>query len=110
MEVLGCGLQEIIGRDRLSAMGKGKEQKMYTIKEASEIIGAAVSSIRVWLNDDKQRQRRFPGARKESTPLGDYWVIPEDDLTGYEARKTGRPLKPEGELKQKRRVRKPQNN
>jgi hypothetical protein len=90
-------------------MAKGK-QKMYTIKEASEIIGAAVSSIRVWLNNEEERKRRFPGAKKEETPMGSYWVIPESDLKSYAAPKTGRPQKPEEELKQKRRVRKTQKN
>jgi hypothetical protein len=91
-------------------MGKGKAEKMHTVKEASEIIGAAASSIRVWLNDEEERQKRFPGARKESTPLGDYWLIPDSDLKSYEGRKLGRPLKPASELKYPRRASRAKNN
>ena len=79
---------------------------MLTIREVSEQTGAAVSSIRVWLNDETERAKRFPNARKESSPIGDYWLIPVSDLVGFETRKRGRPFKLESELKNKRRVRK----
>lgn len=64
-------------------MGKGKE-KMLTVKEAAAKIGSAQASIRVWLS-----QGRFPGAYKESTPLGDYWLIPESEVAAFERRTPG---------------------
>jgi hypothetical protein len=81
---------------------KGKA-KMYTIKEAAEIIGASPSSIRVWLTKDSERVSRFPNAVKQDSPIGSFWLIPEIDLKGYESRKLGRPFKPDSELKAKRR-------
>jgi hypothetical protein len=87
---------------------KSGEAEMLTIREVSEQTGAAVSSIRVWLNDEEERQKRFPNAVKESSRIGDYWLIPAADLAGFEARKRGRPFKPDSELKNKRRIRKAQ--
>lgn len=83
---------------------------MLTVREVSEKIGAAVSSIRVWLNDEEERKRRFPNARKEDTPVGGYWLIPESDIQNYEGRKRGRPFKPDSELKHKRRSPKDQGD
>lgn len=51
---------------------------MYTVKEAAEKIGAADSSVRVWV-----KRGRFPGSRLEKTPLGSYWLIPETALEGF---------------------------
>ena len=90
-------------------MAKGKE-KMYTIKQASEIIGASASSIRVWLTKDDERARRFPNAIKQDSPIGSYWLIPESDVQGYAGRKLGRPYKPDNELKHKRRTPKTQTD
>lgn len=57
---------------------------MLTTGEVAERIGAAEISIRVWA-----AKGRFPGARKEPSPRGDYWLIPESDLEGFEMRKPG---------------------
>lgn len=70
-----------------------KGEKMLTVREAAQITGASPSSIRVWLADEDERKRRFPGARKESTPFGDFWLIPESALEGFEFGKPGRPRK-----------------
>lgn len=67
---------------------KKKEPKMLTVKEAAEKIGAAAISVRVWAN-----RGLFPGARKESTPMGEYWLIPETALANFEMGKPGRPRK-----------------
>jgi hypothetical protein len=75
-------------------MSKGK-QKMLTINEVAELTGASKSSLRVWLSNEEERAKRFPNARKETTPLGDYWLIPESDLKNFIVRKRGRPAKPE---------------
>jgi hypothetical protein len=87
----------------LRNMAKGKA-KMLTIREVSEITGASASSIRVWLSDEEKRAQRFPNARKEDSPIGSFWLIPESDLKGFEARKRGRPLKPDSGLRYKRRT------
>jgi hypothetical protein len=70
-----------------------KVKKMLTIREVSELTGASPSSIRVWLSNEDERNRRFPGARKESTPIGDYWLIPESDVQDYKNPGKGRPRK-----------------
>ena len=69
-------------------MGKGKDT-MLTVREAAARIGASESSIRVWAWRGK-----FPGARKESTPMGEYWLIPEKDVEAFEMGAPGRPPKP----------------
>ena len=89
--------------DKLPGAMAKKGEKMLTIREVAEITGASPSSIRVWLSDDAERNRRFPGARKESSPIGDYWLIPESALEGFEMGKPGRPRKPLSELKNKPR-------
>lgn len=71
---------------------------MFSVKEAAEKIGAAPSSVRVWLGRGK-----FPGARMEETPLGSYWLIPESDIANFEMGKRGRPQTPDEKLKYPRR-------
>lgn len=67
---------------------------MLTVHEVAEKLGAGVGSVRVWA-----WKGRFPGARKETTPLGDYWLIPEAALENFELGTAGRPLKPKDESK-----------
>lgn len=62
---------------------------MLTVREAAQRLNAAQVSVRMWAS-----QGRFPGARKESTPFGDFWVIPESDLDGFQMGTAGRPPKP----------------
>ena len=54
------------------------------VHEVAERLKTTVSNVRTWL-----WRGRFPGARKEKTPLGEYWLIPESDLEGFEMRKPG---------------------
>jgi hypothetical protein len=84
-------------------MAKKKEEQMYTIRQAAEVTGASVTSLRIWLANDEQRKKRFPNARKESSPIGEFWVIPESDIQSYQNQGRGRPQKPDSELKNKRR-------
>lgn len=63
---------------------------MLTVREAAERIGASSISVRIWAS-----KGRFPGARKEETPVGSYWLIPESSLEGFEMGSAGRPAKPE---------------
>ncbi len=39
---------------------------MYTIRQAAEVTGASVISLRIWLAGDEERPKRFPNARRES--------------------------------------------
>lgn len=75
-------------------MGKKKEPKMLKVSEVAEILGKPENSIRVWL-----KRGRFPGARLEQTPIGPYWLIPADDVEGFNLKKAGRPPKPKAESK-----------
>lgn len=80
-------------------MVRKREETMYTIRQAAEITGASVTSLRIWLANDEERAKRFPNARKESSPIGDYWLIPESDIEGYKNPGRGRPAKSKGEAK-----------
>ena len=68
---------------------------MLNVKEAAERIGTTPASVRVWAG-----RGRFKGARKESTPLGDYWLIPEDQVEQFQK---GKPGPKPGAKKAKRR-------
>lgn len=67
---------------------------MLTVHEVAERLSAGVGSVRVWA-----WKGRFHGARKETTPLGDYWLIPEAALENFELGTAGRPPKPKDEAK-----------
>jgi hypothetical protein len=77
----------------VARMAKDKGEKMYTIRQAAQLTGASESSLRVWLSNDAERVKRFPNARKETSPIGDYWLIPESDLKSYKNPGRGRPRK-----------------
>lgn len=63
---------------------------MLTTKEFAEATGAAWSTIRKLVKDGK-----IPGAKLEQTRFGDFWVIPETAIEGFELRGVGRPQKPD---------------
>jgi len=71
-----------------------KDTAMLTVKEAASQIGAAESSVRLWV-----RQGKFPGAKLEKTPVGTYWLIPNSALDSFEMGSPGRPPKPKKERK-----------
>jgi hypothetical protein len=75
---------------------KKKEPNMLTVREVAERVGAAAISVRIWAS-----RGRFPGARKEATPFGDFWLIPETALEGFELGKPG--PKPGSKKKGKRK-------
>ena len=54
-------------------------------------------TVRLWC-----KQGRFPGARSVTTPRGDYWLIPADDLKNFQEPERGRPAKAKAEAKPKR--------
>jgi helix-turn-helix protein len=68
-------------------MAKGKGDRMLTTAEVAEILDAAPSSIRVWLNE--KGHPRFPNAQK----FGHVWMIPASDLEGMPQVERGRPKK-----------------
>jgi hypothetical protein len=68
---------------------KEKEPKMLTVKEAAARIGASSISVRIWA-----AAGRLPGAKKESSPIGEYWMIPLSAVDSFEMGKAGRPATP----------------
>jgi excisionase family DNA binding protein len=63
---------------------------MLTTKEAAERLQVSEASIRVWLNDEEEKARRFPNAVK----FGRDWQIPEKDVSKLPSGvKRGRPAK-----------------
>ena len=61
---------------------------MLSVPEAAKVLKVAAVSVRLWA-----RQGRFPGAKREETPAGPYWLLPESSLVGFEMGKAGRPKK-----------------
>jgi hypothetical protein len=57
---------------------------MLSVRQVAEKLGMPISSVRVWV-----WKGRFPGAKKEETPFGEFWEIPEDALEGFELGKPG---------------------
>jgi len=81
--------------DTLRAMAKKRAEKMLTVREAAEKIGASSISVRIWAS-----KGRFPGAELDtSSPRGAVWLIPETALEGFEMGKAGRPAKKKGKAK-----------
>jgi transposase len=67
-----------------------KETRMLTTKEAAARLRASEASIRVWLNDEEEKARRFPNAIK----FGRDWQIPASDVDKLPAGvRRGRPSK-----------------
>jgi len=61
-----------------------------TTKEVAERLGISEASIRVWLNNEEQKAKRFPNAVK----FGRDWQIPEADVNKLPVgRRPGRPAK-----------------
>jgi len=70
-----------------------KDPQMLTVREAAERTGAAIPTVNLWC-----RSGKLAGARQESSPYGDYWLIPEASLEGVTVRGRGRPPKPKTSL------------
>ena len=60
-----------------------------TSTQVAERLEVAPATVRLWCS-----QGKFKHARLVEHPRGDYWVIPESDLVGFEKPKMGRPPKP----------------
>ena len=69
---------------------------MLTTKEVAERIGVKYTTVMLWL-----REKKLAGARKEDSPRGEYWLIPESSIVGIKKRGQGRPKK-EGAKKAKK--------
>jgi hypothetical protein len=59
-----------------------------TIKEAAERKNIPIPTLKSYC-----RQGKFPNARLEKSPIGDYWVIPLSELETTVFRARGRPSK-----------------
>lgn len=67
----------------------GSDHKMLTVRQVAERTGAAIPTVNLWC-----RSGRLEGAYQESSPYGDYWLIPEASIKGVMVRGRGRPPKP----------------
>jgi excisionase family DNA binding protein len=65
-----------------------RKEKMLTTKEVAERIGVKYPTVMLWI-----RENKLAGVIKETSPRGDYWLIPESSLTGIVKRGQGRPKK-----------------
>lgn len=63
-----------------------KKTKELTTKEIAEKFSVAERVARRWCE-----KNYFPNARKETTPRGDYWLVPETDTKNFQPPKIGRP-------------------
>jgi uncharacterized protein YjcR len=56
-----------------------------TTKQVAEKLNVKQVTVRAWCD-----KGLFANARKETSPRGDYWVIPEADLKNFELPSRGR--------------------
>ncbi len=56
-----------------------------TAAQVAERLDVGRSTVNLWC-----RQGKFPGARVEESPVGDYWLIPARDLKDFQPPKRGR--------------------
>jgi hypothetical protein len=59
-------------------------EKELTTREAAERLGESDRLVRLWC-----QQGRFTGAHLVTHPRGDYWLIPEGNLTNFVKPKPG---------------------
>ncbi len=62
--------------------------KELTAAQVAERLDVGRSTVNLWC-----RQGKFPGARVEASPVGDYWMIPEKDVRDFQPPTKGRPPK-----------------
>jgi hypothetical protein len=63
------------------------ETKYLTTKQVAERYGVKQITVRVWCEKGV-----FKNAYKDTSPRGEYWLIPESDLEGFEPQlRRGRP-------------------
>ena len=62
--------------------------KELTAAQVAEHLDVGRSTVNLWC-----RQGKFPGARVEASPVGDYWMIPEKDVRDFQPPTKGRPPK-----------------
>lgn len=68
-----------------------------TTRQVAERYNVTGAAVRLWC-----QRGLFPNARTMETPRGPVWMIPENDLKGFEPPKpTGRPPKPKEEKEEK---------
>ena len=63
-------------------------EKELTAAQVAERLDVGRSTVNLWC-----RQGKFPGARVEASPVGDYWMIPEKDVRDFQPPTKGRPPK-----------------
>jgi len=60
-------------------------EKELTAAQVAERLDVGRSTVNLWC-----RQGKFPGARVEASPVGDYWMIPEKDVRDFQPPTKGR--------------------
>ena len=70
-------------------MPKKKAGQMLTASQVAKRLAVGESSVRMWA-----RQGKIKGAHLVESPVGSYWMIPEDSLLHIVVRGRGRPPKP----------------
>lgn len=59
---------------------------MLTTQQIAVEFGVAYQTVMSWIY-----KGYFPGALKEESPRGSYYLIPRSDLNGFKPRRRGRP-------------------
>jgi hypothetical protein len=73
-------------------------ENMLTVGAVAERLDEAERTIRNWI-----KRGVFAGARREGTPRGPYWVIPESALKDFVSPMAGRPSKRDADRKYPRK-------
>jgi excisionase family DNA binding protein len=56
-----------------------------TTSQTAVRLNVGASTVRLWC-----QQGKFPNARAQDTPRGTVWLIPENDVKGFDKPKRGR--------------------
>ena len=59
---------------------------MFTVKEAAQFRGIPIATIKAYC-----RHGKLLNAKLETSPIGEYWLIPLSDLESLEIKGRGRP-------------------
>lgn len=86
---IGMHFTCIEGAQRLRFLSIMRKKEMLTTRQVADEFGVAYRTVMSWIY-----KGYFPGALKEESPRGSYYLIPRSDLTGFRPRRRGRP-KPE---------------
>lgn len=84
-----------------AVVSAGMSTTELTTADVAGRLGRPERTVRLWC-----KQGRFKGARSESTPRGDYWLIPESALKDFQEPKRGAPKKAQTNVATKKAAKK----